>query len=279
MLCARPTRITGNPNVSSSFRFAGKALVFFLLILPSVLRAQGAGAEAPYQEVFYPNGKLRLQAYLYKPPGAGPLPVVIYNHGSRRGRERAPTPFVFIGKMLTAAGYVVLVPERRGYGESGGEPFSEAVGQDRGRRFVERMQAETDDVLAALDFLKTVPDADTSRAGIMGWSLGGIVTIFATSRSPAFRAAVDQAGAALTWDNSPAMQHALSVAAARVSIPVLAMDAENDRTTEAVKAVVRELEKRKIPAKLIIYPPYTPAQSAGDIAPGHLIFAAPGAHI
>jgi hypothetical protein len=57
------------------------------------------------------------------------------------------------------------------------------------------------------------------------------------------------------------------------------MDAENDRTTDAVKAVVRELEKQKIPTKLIIYPPYTPPEPPGEIAPGHLIFAAPGAHI
>ena len=264
---------------SSSFRFVPTCLVFSLVILPPILRAQSAGAEAPYQEVFYQSGKLRLQAYLYKPQGAGPFPAVIYNHGSRPGRERAPTPFLFIGKMLTAAGYVVLVPERRGYGQSDGQPFSEAVGQDRGGRFVRRMQAETDDVLAALDFLKTVPDADTRRVGIMGWSLGGIVTMFAASRSSAFRAVVDQAGAALTWDSSPAMQGALSEAAGRVEIPVLAMDAENDRTTAAVKAVVRALEKRRIPAKLIIYPPYTPPQPPGDIAPGHLIFAAPGAHI
>lgn len=40
---------------------------------------------------------------------------------------------------------------------------------------------------------------DQRRLGIMGWSFGGIVTIFAASRSDAFRAVVDQAGGALTW--------------------------------------------------------------------------------
>src|SRR5271169_4022511 len=153
-------------------------MVFFALVMLSpIVSAQDSEADKPYQEMFYQSGKLRLQAYLYKPQGAGPFPVVIYNHGSRRGRERNPTPFVFIGKMLTVAGYVVLVPERRGYGQSDGQTFTEAIGQDRGGRFVERMQAETDDVLAALDFLKTVPYADTGRVGIMGWSLGGIVTV------------------------------------------------------------------------------------------------------
>src|SRR4051812_15714264 len=39
-------------------------------------------AESTYTEVFYPSGSLRIQAYLYKPAGNGPFPMVIYNHGS-----------------------------------------------------------------------------------------------------------------------------------------------------------------------------------------------------
>jgi poly(3-hydroxybutyrate) depolymerase len=43
-------------------------------------------------EVFYPSGGLRIQAYLYRPAGDGPFPAVIYNHGSRIGRERQESP-------------------------------------------------------------------------------------------------------------------------------------------------------------------------------------------
>ena len=255
------------------------AICIMLVVLSPILCAQGAGEDKPYEEVSYLSGKLRIQAYLYKPQGPGPFPVIIYNHGSRQGRERTPVPFAYIGKMLVESGYVVLVPERRGYGLSEGRQFSEEVGTDRGDRFVERMRAETEDVLAGADYLKTVPYADTKRMGIMGWSLGGIVTIFAAGNSRLFQVAVDQAGASLTWDSSPAMRHALLDAAKRIEIPTLAMDAENDRSTESVRAVTQELEKRKIPARLIIYPPYTPPEPPGNVAPGHLIFAAPGAHL
>jgi hypothetical protein len=65
-----------NPDVSSNLlcRFSRARLVFLaVVILPAILRVPGAGAEAPYQEVFYQSGKLRLQAYLYKPQGVGPL--------------------------------------------------------------------------------------------------------------------------------------------------------------------------------------------------------------
>jgi dienelactone hydrolase len=250
-----------------------------VLLVVSAAKSQPPEANKLYEEVFYPSGKRRIQAYFYKPEGKGPFPMVIYNHGSRAGRERVPAPFPYIGRMLAANGYAVLVPERRGYGLSDGPSFSEAVGEDRGGRFVTRMQEETDDVLAALEFLKTVPSADSTRIAVMGWSLGGIVSVFAASRSAAFQAVVDQAGAALTWDSSPAIQKAMKEAAAAIHVPLLAMDAANDRTTEAVKAVVQEVQRRNLPVKLIVYPPYQPPESAGRIAPGHLIFAAPGAHI
>src|SRR6267378_3861902 len=89
-----------------------------------------------YETVFYPSGKLKIEAYVYKPEGAGPFPVVIYNHGSRTERDREEMPFVYVGDMLAGSGYVVIVPERRGYGKSDGQTFGAAVGEDRGTRFV-----------------------------------------------------------------------------------------------------------------------------------------------
>ena len=45
-------------------------------------------------------------------------------------------------------------------------------------QFVGRLQAEGDDVLSALEFIRTLPFVDQRRLGIMGWSFGGIVTMF-----------------------------------------------------------------------------------------------------
>src|SRR5258708_7250038 len=96
-----------------------KAAVVFFCIAAAAAQGQPE-TESAYSEVFYPSANLRIQAYLYKPDGDGPFPVVIYNHGSRDGRERASVPFQYVGKMLTRAGYAVLVPERRGYGKCAG---------------------------------------------------------------------------------------------------------------------------------------------------------------
>ena len=269
-------------------------------------KAQIDGAQRAYQEVFYNSGKLRIQAYVYKPEGAGPFPVVIYNHGSRPEHEREQRPFAYVGALLTkgnsrspagpasAVGlamtnlqktqeadtrYVVVVPERRGYGRSEGEPFSEELGEDRGPRYVSRLQEEADDVIAAAEFAKTLPYGDGTRIGVMGWSFGGIVSVFAASRSSVFRVVVNQAGGALSWGGSPALQRALREAAGRIRVPLLGMVAENDRTTQSVKVVVAEAEKHGGSAKLIVYPAFTPQENSNGIAPGHMIFGAQGVRI
>lgn len=246
-----------------------------LLLLSGAALAQTDANQPAYETAFYQSGKLKIEAYVFKPEGAGPFPVVIYNHGSRPGHEREERQFAYVGEILAHSGYVVVVPERRGYGRSDGPTFGETVGEDRGPRFVARVQEETDDMLAAVEFVKALPYADTRRMGVMGWSFGGIVSVFAASRSSAFRAVVDQAGAALTWDHSPAMQAALKEAAGKIQIPLLGMVAKNDRTTESVKAVVREAEAHGATTKLIVYPPFSPRDAAG-VAPGHMIFGREG---
>ena len=254
----------------------------FLLAAFSCIAAAAAHgqseAESTYSEVFYSSGNLRIQAYLYKPDGDGPFPVVIYNHGSRDGRERASVPFQYVGKMLTRAGYVALVPERRGYGKSDGSVWRQEVGNDPSR-LIPRLQAETDDVLAATDYLRTVRFADARRIGIMGWSFGGIVTMLAVSRSTAFLAAVDQAGGALSWGGNAHLRGVLVAAAEKATTPTLFMVARNDRTTLSITTLAEVFEKRGVPHRVVIYEPFTPALGTGVAAPGHAVFSAQGASV
>jgi hypothetical protein len=105
---------------------------------------------------------------------------------------------VQLAGLYVAAGYAVLVPERRGYGRSDGPAWSEAVGRDVGSVLIARLQAEAEDVLTAVEYLRSVPSADISRLGIAGWSLGGIVTLFA-NRSDATRAAGSGNRRLLPW--------------------------------------------------------------------------------
>src|SRR6266700_3468087 len=128
-----------------------------------------------YTTIYYKSGRLNIEAYLYKPlKGEAPFPLVIYNHGSRAGNERAEIPFRYVANVLAAEGYAVLVPERRGYGKSDGPTYTEEVGSGGGDVMVRRFEEESDDVLAALDYLKTLSFVDYKRIAIMGWSHGGV---------------------------------------------------------------------------------------------------------
>ena len=247
-------------------------VIFFALLFGT--RALGqAGGERRYTEV--PSGPLRIQAYLYVPDGPGRFPVVIYNHGSRNGRERESVPFRNIGRSLTRAGYAVLVPERRGYGKSDGAVWWQETGGDAAA-LITRLEAETDDVLAALEFLRTVAAADAARVGIMGWSFGGIVTMLAASRSGAFAAAVDQAGGAQTWDRNPHVRAAIIAAAGKSATPTLFMVAQNDRTTASVTTPAGIFGKRGVPHRLVVYEPFALPGHAGAEAAGHALFSAQG---
>jgi dienelactone hydrolase len=184
-----------------------------------------------------------------------------------------------VANVLAAEGYAVLVPERRGYGKSDGPTYTEEVGSRGADAMIRRFEEESDDVLAALDYLKTLSFVDPKRMAIMGWSHGGIATILTASRSHAFVALIDQAGGALTWNNSPALRQKLTSAARNISIPSMCMDSENDATTEAVKTVCNAIAVDSSKKKTIIYPPFTPASSSDNHAPGHRIFSAEGISI
>jgi dienelactone hydrolase len=252
---------------------------FLLAVLFCVASAAAHGQpETTYSEVFYPSGKLRIQAYLYKPDGDGPFPVVIYNHGSRDGNEQRSVPFQYVGNMLKKAGYLVLVPERRGYGKSDGQLWWQDIGRNPAG-LVPRLQSETDDVLAALDYLRKLPAADASRVGIMGWSFGGVVTMLAVSRSGAFRAAVNQAGGALTWNENAYLRSALVDAAEKASTPTLFLVAQNDRTTASITMLAEIFRSREVPHRMVIYDPFTPARGTNVGAPGHAVFTAQGTKV
>jgi dienelactone hydrolase len=232
----------------------------------------------PYSTTLYPSGTLRIEAYVHRPTGSGPFPVVIYSHGSRKGYEREERPMAFVGNMLASAGYLVVVPERRGYGKSDGRTFNEEVGTDVGARMIARLEAEADDVIAAIAYAGTIDGADMSRLALVGFSQGGSVSIRVASKRPDVRALVDQAGGSLTWPRSPDLQRALTGWAKTLKMPVLCMDAANDATTDAVKAVCDAAHRGGADTRVTIYPSFTPASNPDGIAPGHLIFA-PGAGV
>jgi dipeptidyl aminopeptidase/acylaminoacyl peptidase len=79
--------------------------------------------------------------------------------------------------LLAQHGYGSFLFDFRAHGESEGEMVTYGYG-------------ETDDVLAAVDYLLGRPDLDPQRIGILGGSLGAATALRAAARSPHLRAVV-----------------------------------------------------------------------------------------
>jgi dienelactone hydrolase len=261
------------------------------LIVLGVWQTQPVEPVPPFETIFYSSEGLKLEAYLFKPEGPGPFPLIVYNHGSRIGDEHQERPVPHIARLLVPLGYAVLVPERRGYGKSEGRTVTEDVGSDRGAKFVERMEAEARDALAAVDYVTRAPDqgVDARRMAMVGWSFGGMVTTLAMGRDKRFSAGTVQAPAAANWNGKPIVQAALLKAAKGIRSPMLCAVAENDTQTESTRAICAAVRANGLPAELKIYPPFTPPPPAPGTtsrpagpnapAPGHAIFGPAGVAI
>ncbi|MBC7897349.1 MAG: S9 family peptidase [Cytophagaceae bacterium] len=134
----------------------------------SINVARSAGV-MDYRKVTYKSrvDGLEIPAHLYQPlgkRGANGHAALVWVHGGVHSNWGATLlPFV---KEAVERGYVVIAPDYRG-STGYGKAFHDAI--DYGGK-------EVEDVLSAVDFLKTLPHVDQQRLGIMGWSHGGFIT-------------------------------------------------------------------------------------------------------
>lgn len=205
------------------------------------------------QPVSYPSDGLRIGGALMKPPGDGRFPVVIYAHSSKRPKVQRPTlevgapcfPFV------TERGWVYFVPDRRGYGRSEGPTMASALGDRAGLVLLlavrSRYQQEADDLLAGVEYLRRLPYVDSTRIGIVGYSLGGQITFLAAAEKPdAFRVVVIQ-GTGSGQYNRLLLAEMANVALA-ITAPVLIQHAQDDedvplRFSQDLASVLKRMGK------------------------------------
>ncbi|MBK7641849.1 MAG: alpha/beta fold hydrolase [Planctomycetes bacterium] len=142
-------------------------------------RPQEPKTPFPYEsvEVKFENKEAhaKLAGTLTLPKGAGPFPCAVLVTGSgpqdRDESLMGHRPFLVIADHLTRAGIAVLRYDDRGVAKSTGK-FSKATTEDF-----------ANDALAAVAFLKTRPEIDAKRIGIIGHSEGGIVAPICAARS------------------------------------------------------------------------------------------------
>jgi dienelactone hydrolase len=173
------------------------------------------GVPAPVQ-VTYATSPAPLRGFLYRPAGPGPFPALVFNHGSERDASDLRGQAVF----YVPRGFVVFVPHRRGHGLSGGEYYDD-VWKRSGRqpaKLVELLDAQVDDVAAAVAWVGRLAYVDRTRVVLAGCSFGGIETLLAAERGLGLRAALDFAGGAILWARTPPLQERMK-RAARLVLP------------------------------------------------------------
>ena len=140
--------------------------------IPELNRPQTPKKPYPYTEedVVYPNPAAKdvhIAGTLTLPQGKGPFPAVLLIGGSGPSdRDEAVLghkPFLVLADHLTRRGIAVLRADKRGVGKTTGS-FRGSGGKDY-----------VSDAVAGVEYLKSRPEVDPKKIGLIGHSQGGAV--------------------------------------------------------------------------------------------------------
>ena len=145
------------------------------------------------ETVHFEHGAVSLAGTLLTPDTPGPHPALVIVHGARPN-ERTPYRR-FASDLFVKHGVAVLIYDKRGYGESSGEPGTASL------------YDLADDASAAVRYLQSRPDIDPARIGLQGDSQAGWIIPIVATRTPDVAFIVMVAASAV----SPAQQEAFSM--------------------------------------------------------------------
>jgi dipeptidyl aminopeptidase/acylaminoacyl peptidase len=207
---------------------------------PATAKSRGYPAAAlltPRQVLFDTSDGLHLHGQLFLPTAPAPAnakrPAILFFHGgpNRQMLLGYPTMGYYsnayaMNQYLTSLGFVVLSVNYRcgiGYGASFREcKHAGATGA-----------TEYNDVLAAANYLRALPNVDAKRIGVWGGSYGGYLTALALARnSDLFAAGVDFHGVhdwnlednASEWKQGSNAERDAIALKARASSPIAAIE-------------------------------------------------------
>ena len=181
-----------------------------------------------------------LAATLTLPPGKEPFPAVLLIAGSgpndRDESLMGHKLFLVLADSLTRRGIVVLRADKRGIGRSTGNALTATTADF------------ADDAQAGIDFLKTRPEVDPHRIGLIGHSEGGVIAPMVAVRDRDVAFVVLMAGPGLPGDQIIEAQQRLIEEAAGENKEKVGPDAERER--ELVAMVEKETDPAALDTQL-----------------------------
>ena len=111
---------------------------------------------------------LTVPAFVYRPDGAGPAPVLVDIHGGPEAQSR-PRYSPFTQYLVNELGVAVVIPNVRG-----------STGYGRSYHMLDNgfnREDSVKDIGALLDWIETQPDLDADRVMVLGGSYGGYMVL------------------------------------------------------------------------------------------------------
>jgi dipeptidyl aminopeptidase/acylaminoacyl peptidase len=140
------------------------------------------------ESLHWDSDRLRVQGWLLYPPHFDPgkkYPLVVVVHGGPSALHQPGWPSRWTAT-LPSQGYLTFLPNPRGsYGQ--GEAFTQANVRDFGH-------GDLRDILAGVDAVAKIAPVDEKRIGLVGWSYGGYMAMWAVTQTQRFAAVVAGAG-------------------------------------------------------------------------------------
>jgi dipeptidyl aminopeptidase/acylaminoacyl peptidase len=230
--------------------------------------------ELPAPESFWTRSfdGTRIHGWILKPPGFDPskkYPLILQIHGGPHAAYGETFTHEFL--WMAAKGYVVVYTNPRG---------STSYGQHFGNVIQYRYPGDDHrDIMAALDAVVARGYVDTTKLGVTGGSGGGLLTNWALSRTPRFKAAVSQRSIAdwsawwysadftlftPRWFEGPPwlegrdfMKRSPISYADKITTPLMLLDGDEDYRTPPMaggEAMFRALKMRKVPVVMVRFP-------------------------
>lgn len=237
-----PAPVSAVPNVPTMMRL----LLLLLAAAAAAAPSRRALAADPASDDRLPSAAMREEVHFYQgdparpaplettlffPPGPGPFPLAVVNHGAsdasshNRGERHR---FTVAAYYFLSRGYAVALPMMRGFARSGGELFH--AGCDVGAVAA----ANARDLRAVIEAVAERPDVDRTRIVVAGQSFGGWNTLgLGAAPPPGGRALVVFNPAIRTSDCPGGLQDSSMAGAAarlgaRTALPSLWFYGDND---------------------------------------------------
>lgn len=202
------------------------------------LKDQPFAIEHVYLRVNVGGRAVRLETIILKRMDArGRLPIALFNHGRPDNKYEALEQQLFhegagYARDLADRGWLAVAVGRRGFGASDG-PIQADNKMPCGRDlFTSWMNADADEIQAALEAITKRPDADPTRVIALGISAGGAASVALGARNPPGLKAVINVAGGENLSNCPAepfIPADFTDYGSRGRVPNLWFFAQNDR--------------------------------------------------